>query len=320
METIAGPWTWGLFTAGVLALLALDLGVFHRKAHEVRFKEALTWSVVWIGLAVAFNVWVGSQFGPQRGLEFTTGYLIEKALSVDNVFVFLVIFTTFRVPAHLQHRVLFWGVLGALVMRGIFIAGGAALMQSFHGVLYVFGAILLFTGIKLIVQRDHEEHPERLPVFRWLSRLIPSTSRYHGDRFWVKEGGRWLATPLFMVLLLVEITDVVFAVDSVPAIFAITEDPFIVYSSNVFAILGLRALYFCVSGFVSRLVYLKVGLGLVLVFVAGKMLVADFYKVPIHVSLAVVGTLIGGAVVASLLRRPRAQAAAAPEDPERMVS
>jgi tellurite resistance protein TerC len=313
METIAGPWTWGLFTAGVLALLALDLGVFHRKAHEVRFKEALAWSVVWIGLAVAFNVWVGAQFGPQRGLEFTTGYLIEKALSVDNVFVFLVIFTTFGVPAHLQHRVLFWGVLGALVMRGIFIAGGAALMQSFHGVLYVFGAILLLTGIKLIVQRHHEEHPERLPVFRWLSRLIPSTPRYHGARFWVKEGGRWLATPLFMVLLLVEITDVVFAVDSVPAIFAVTDDPFIVYSSNVFAILGLRALYFCISGFVSRLVYLKVGLGLVLVFVAGKMLLADVYKVPIDVSLMVVGALLGGSVIASLARRPRAEAPDAEE-------
>jgi tellurite resistance protein TerC len=301
-ESVGSPLLWGTFTAFILAMLALDLGVFHRKAHEVRFKEAVGWSVFWIGLALAFNAWVAYAFGPQKGMEFLTGYLIEKALSVDNVFVFLVIFTTFSVPAAYQHRVLFWGVVGALVMRAIFIAAGAAALEAFHGIIYFFGALLLFTGIKLLVQRNHEEHPERNPVFRLIQRAIPSTSEYHGQRFWVRIDGRRLATPLFTVLLLIEFTDVVFAVDSIPAIFAVTRDPFIVFTSNIFAILGLRALYFCLAGFVSRLRYLKVGLALVLIFVAIKMMLTDFYKIPIQVSLLVVSLLLGGAVVASLLR------------------
>jgi tellurite resistance protein TerC len=302
-ESVGSPLLWTLFTAFILAMLALDLGVFHRKAHEVRFKEAVGWSVFWIGLALAFNAWVAYAFGPQKGMEFLTGYLIEKALSVDNVFVFLVVFTTFSVPAVYQHRVLFWGVVGALVMRAVFIAAGAAVLEAFHGIIYFFGALLLFTGIKLLVQRNHEEHPERNPVFRLLQRFIPSTPEYHGQRFWVRLDGRRLATPLFTVLLLIEFTDVVFAVDSIPAIFAVTRDPFIVFTSNIFAILGLRALYFCLAGFVGRLRYLKVGLALVLIFVAIKMMLTDFYKIPIHLSLLVVTLLLGGAVVASLLRR-----------------
>jgi tellurite resistance protein TerC len=306
-ESIGTPTLYAVFTAIVLGLLALDLGVFHRQAHVLRFREAVTWSIVWIGLAGLFNAWLAWQFGATKALEFTTGYVIEKALSVDNVFIFLVIFATFKVPEALQHRVLFWGVLGALVMRGAFIAAGAAVMHAFHGVIYVFGGILLLTGIRLLLTRDHEEHPEQSPAFRLLTRLVPSTPRYHGSRFWVNEGGRRLATPLFLVLVLVEFTDLVFAVDSIPAIFAVTQDPFIVFTSNVFAILGLRALYFCVSGFVSRLRHLKIGLALVLVFVAIKMLLTDVMKIPIGVSLAAVAAILGGAIATSLLadRRER---------------
>ena len=299
-ESIGSPALYAGFTALVAVMLALDLGVFHRKAHEVRFREALMWSLVWIGLAVAFNTWVGVTFGPEKGLEFTTGYLIEKALSVDNVFIFLVIFAAFGVPAAYQHRVLFWGVVGALLLRAVFIAAGAAVMESFHGIIYVFGGILLLTGIKLLRAGTHEEHPEHNPVFRWLSRIIPSTSEYHGQKFFSRVDGRRLATPLFMVLILIEITDVIFAIDSVPAIFAVTNDPFIVYTSNIFAILGLRSLYFCISGFVGRLKYLKTGLALVLIFVAGKMLAGDVYKVPIAVSLAVIAAILAGAIAASL--------------------
>ena len=308
-ESIGTPTLYAVFTAIVLGLLALDLGVFHRQAHVLRFREAVTWSIVWIGLAGMFNAWLAWQFGATKALEFTTGYVIEKALSVDNVFIFLVIFATFKVPEALQHRVLFWGVLGALVMRGAFIAAGAALMHAFHGVIYVFGGILLLTGIRLLLTRDHEEHPEQNPAFRLLTRLVPSTPQYHGSRFWVNEGGRRLATPLFLVLVLVEFTDVVFAVDSIPAIFAVTQDPFIVFTSNVFAILGLRALYFCVSGFVSRLRHLKIGLALVLVLVAIKMLLTDVVKVPIGVSLAGVAMILGSTIVTSLLADRRGRSA-----------
>ncbi|MEP7027811.1 MAG: TerC family protein [Candidatus Eisenbacteria bacterium] len=301
IDSVGTPLLYAVFTAVVLGLLAIDLGVFQRKAHVMRMREAVTWSVVWIGLAVLFNVWIGWRFGPVKGLEFTTGYVIEKALSVDNVFIFLVIFSTFRVPDAQQHRVLFWGVLGALVLRGAFIAAGAAALHAFHGVIYVFGGILLLTGGRLLATRDHEEHPERNPAFRLLTRVIPSTPDYHGDHFWIRVGARRLATPLFLVLVLIEITDVIFAVDSIPAVFAVTKDPFLVFTSNVFAILGLRALYFCVAGFVSRLRHLKIGLALVLIFVALKMLLTDVVEVPIGVSLAVVGSILGGAVATSLL-------------------
>ena len=301
-ESIGSPLLWAGFTGLILVLLALDLGVFHRKAHEVSFREAAVWSVVWIGLALAFNVWVYHAHGADRGLEFLTGYLIEKALSVDNVFIFLVIFTSFRVPALHQHRVLFWGVVGALLMRAVFIFAGAAALKAFHWLLYVFGGVLLLTGVRLLLQRHAEEHPERNPLFLAFQSVIPTTSDYHGDRFWVKVNGQRFATPLFMVLVLIEITDLIFAVDSIPAIFAITKDPFIVFTSNIFAILGLRALYFCISGFVAKLVYLKTGLAVVLIFVALKMTLSEVYKIPIGVSLSVVASILAVSVAASLLR------------------
>ena len=301
-ESIGSPLLWAGFTGLILVLLALDLGVFHRKAHEVSFREAAVWSVVWIGLALAFNAWVYQAHGPERGLEFLTGYLIEKALSVDNVFIFLIIFNSFRVPALHQHRVLFWGVVGALLMRALFIFVGAAALEAFHWLLYAFGGLLLLTGVRLLLQRHAEEHPERNPLFRAFQSVIPTTGDYHGEKFWVRVNGRRLATPLFMVLVLIEITDLIFAVDSIPAIFAITKDPFIVFTSNIFAILGLRALYFCISGFVAKLVYLKTGLAVVLIFVALKMLLSEVYKIPIGVSLSVVASILAVSVVASLLR------------------
>ncbi len=300
-ESIGTPGLWAGFTGFILGLLALDLGVFHRKAHAIRLKEALGWSAVWIALALAFNWGVFHWFGPQRGLEFLTGYLIEKALAVDNIFVFLVLFSTFAVPTAYQHRVLFWGILGALVMRAVFIFLGAALIQRFHWVLYVFGVILVLTGIKLLLQRNAEVHPERNPLFRLFKRVVPSVGEYHGQRFTVVKDGRRYATPLLLVLVAVEATDVVFAVDSIPAIFAVTQDPFIVYTSNIFAILGLRSMYFLLAGVIERFVYLKVGLALVLAFVGAKMLIVDLYKIPIAVSLAVIAALLTGSVVISLV-------------------
>lgn len=301
-ESIGTPALWVGFTLLVLVLLVLDLFVFHRKAHEVRVREAIVWTCVWIGLALLFNVGIYFWFGPERALEFLTGYLIEKALSVDNLFVFLVVFSYFSVPAALQHRVLFWGILGALVMRAVFIVLGAALIHQFHWVTYVFGAFLVLTGIKLLVQREAEVHPERNPALRLFRRLVPAVEGYRGARFFVKESGRLYATPLFMVLVVVEATDLIFAVDSIPAIFAVTTDEFIVYTSNIFAILGLRALYFALAGMLGRFHYLKVGLALVLGFVGAKMLVAGYYKIPIGLSLMAIITLLAGSVVASLLR------------------
>jgi tellurite resistance protein TerC len=302
LETVGTPALWAGFIVFVIAMLALDLGVFHRQAHVVRFKEALAWSVVWVVLALAFNAWVYTAFGPQRGLEFLTGYLIEKALAVDNIFVFVVIFSAFAVPAAYQHRVLFWGVLGALVMRAVFIFAGAALIARFHWVLYLFGALLVLTGIKLLVLRDAVPRPDQNPLFKLFRRLIPAVSEYHGQRFTIVKDGRRFATPLLLVLVAVEITDLVFAVDSIPAIFAITRDPFIVFTSNIFAILGLRAMYFLLADVVTRFHYLKVGLALVLTFVGTKMLIMDVYKIPIGVSLGVVAALLVGSVLVSLLR------------------
>ena len=306
IESIGTPALWMGFTTFVLVMLALDLGVFHRKAHEVSVKEALSWTAVWVSLALVFNVGVYFWFGSERALEFLTGYVIEKALSVDNIFVFIVVFTAFAVPANLQHRVLFWGILGALVMRAIFIVLGAALLQQFHWVIYVFGAFLVFTGIKLLVQKSDEIHPEKNPLFRLFRRFVPSVSDYRGGRFTVVEGGKRYATPLLLVLVAIETTDLVFAVDSIPAIFAVTTDPFIVYTSNIFAILGLRALYFALAGMMGKFHYQKVGLSLVLVFVGTKMLIAGVFKIPILVSLGVIVALLAGSVVASLLRRPTA--------------
>jgi len=299
-------WLWVGFNVFVLAMLALDLGVFHRQAHVVSFKESIAWTVVWVVLALLFNGGVWYFSGSQKALEFFTGYLIEKSLSVDNVFVFALLFSYFAVPAKYQHKVLFWGILGALVMRAIMIAAGAALIAKFTWIIYVFGAFLILTGIKMIVKREEEIHPERNPVVKGFKKLMPVTADYRGDRFFVKEGGRRWATPLFVVLLLVEFSDLIFAVDSIPAIFAVTTDPFIVYTSNVFAILGLRSLYFALAGVMDKFHYLKIGLGVVLSFVGVKMLLAHTaWKIPTLLSLGVVVVILATSVVWSLLRPKR---------------
>jgi tellurite resistance protein TerC len=305
METIGSPMLWAGFTLFVIGMTALDLGVFHRHAHEVRFREALVWSGVWVALAAVFALGVQVFYGTERALEFTAGYLIEKALSVDNIFVFLLLFGSFRVPPAYQHRVLVWGILGALVMRGIFIAAGAALLATFHWIIYVFGALLVVTGIKMLRAGDEPMHPERNPLYRLFARVVPSVPEYHGPRFWVRIDGRRVATPLLLVLIAIESSDLVFAVDSIPAIFAVTRDPFIVFTSNIFAILGLRSMFFLLAGVMHRFHYLKTGLALVLAFVGAKMLTAGFYPIPIAVSLAVVAALIGGAILLSLLVPPR---------------
>ena len=246
--TIGTPLLWGSFTLFVLVMLVLDLYVFHRKAHEVKMREAIGWTVFWIGLAVIFNLGIWYWFGGERALEFLAGYFIEKALSVDNLFIFLVIFSYFSVPKALQHRVLFWGILGALIMRGVFISLGAVLLQRYHWIIYPFGILLIWTGVKLLIQRARKVHPENNFVVRLFKRLIPITADYRGEAFVVIESGRRYATPLLLVLLTIEMTDLVFAIDSIPAIFAVTSDPFIVYTSNIFAILGLRSLYFALAG------------------------------------------------------------------------
>ena len=304
LETIGTPMLWIGFTLFVLLLLALDLGIFHRKAHTVRVREALLWTGIWIALALIFNFGVYFWFGEERALEFLTGYLIEKALSVDNLFVFLVVFSYFSVPAVLQHRVLFWGILGALLMRAIFIGVGAVLLQTFHWVIYIFGGFLVITGIKLLRQRSAKIDPESNSALRVFRRIIPAVSDYRGSRFLVHESGRWFATPLLVVLVVIEATDLVFAIDSIPAIFAVTADPFIVYTSNIFSILGLRSLYFALAAVIDRFHYLKIGLGFVLVFVGIKMAITDLYKIPIGVSLGVIFLLLTLSVVASLLRQP----------------
>ena len=291
---------WVLFNAFVLVMLALDLGVFHRKSHEVSVKEALIWTFVWIFLALVFNAILYFWRGQQQALEFFTGYLVEKALSVDNIFVFIMIFTYFQIPAQYQHKVLFWGILGALIMRVIFIFAGVALLEKFHFTIYIFGALLIFTGIKMFNHSNAKIHPEKNPVIIFFRKLMPVTPALHGDRFFTKIDGKRYATPLFLVLLLVETTDLIFAVDSIPAILAITQDQFIVYTSNVFAILGLRSLYFALSGIVHRFWLLSYGLAVVLVFVGVKMMLIDFYKIPIEWSLLFIATIITASVILSL--------------------
>ncbi|GIW44750.1 MAG: membrane protein [Candidatus Binatia bacterium] len=301
-------WFWWVgFNVFVLVMLALDLGVFHRKAHAVSLREAAAWSAVWVLLALSFNVLVYWMWGYERALEFLTGYLIEKSLSVDNLFVFLMIFSYFAVPASYQHRVLYWGILGALVMRGVFIATGVALLNRFHWMIYVFGGFLVITGIRLLFSTDKEVEPEKNPVLRLVRRMVPVTASYHGQAFFVRAEGRLWATPLALVLVVVETTDLVFAVDSIPAIFAVTRDPFIVYTSNVFAILGLRALYFLLAGVMDMFRFLQIGLAFVLTFVGCKMLVSEFIKIPIGVSLGVVGAILGLAALASFLFPERAE-------------
>ena len=299
------PLAWAIFGVVVTAMLALDLGVFHRKAHAVRGREAAIWSVVWISVALLFNLGIYFRSGSDRGLEFFQAWLIEKALSVDNLFVFLAAFSFFAVPENLQHRVLFWGILGALITRGIFIAVGAALLAAFHWVTYIFGVFLVVTGLRLLFGGDEEVRPEKNPVLRLFRRFVRSTPDYAGAHFFVRQGGKLFATPLLTVLVVIEATDVVFAVDSIPAVFGVTRDVFIVYTSNIFAVLGLRALTFLVARLVQRLRYLKVGLALVLAFVGAKMLIADRYRISDLVSLLVVAGLIAFAALLSLLVPPK---------------
>jgi len=295
---------WIVFNVFVLGVLALDLGVLHRKAHAVSLKEALTWCCAWVSLALIFNIGIYIWQGPEKALEFLTGYLIEYSLSVDNIFVFVVIFSYFAVPAVYQHRVLFWGILGALIMRGIFIAMGVALLSAFHWMIYVFGGFLVVTGIRLLFAGEEKIEPEKNLLIRLLRRFMNVTPEYQGQRFFYRKGGKLWATPLLLVLLVIETTDVIFAVDSIPAIFGITLDPFIVYTSNVFAILGLRSLYFLLSGIIDKFRYLKIGLSFVLCFIGVKMMTADFYKFPISVSLGIVAGILAVSVVASLLAGP----------------
>ncbi len=291
---------WIFFNLFVLVMLALDLGVFHRKAHDVSVKEALTWTFVWIFLAMVFNAVIWFWRGQQQALEFFTGYLVEKALSVDNIFVFLVVFSYFGIPSRYQHKVLFWGILGALVMRVIFIFAGVALIEKFHFTIYFFGALLIFTGIKMFSNSHSKMDPEKNPVLKFFKKLMPVTDELHKDKFFVRLNGIRHATPLFLVLILIETTDLIFAVDSIPAILAITQDQFIVYTSNVFAILGLRSLYFALAGVVHRFWLLSFGLAIVLIFVGIKMLMVDLYKIPIEWSLMFIAAVITTSIVLSL--------------------
>jgi tellurite resistance protein TerC len=294
-------WFWIIFNIFVLAMLAIDLGIFHRDDHAVTMREASIWTVVWISLALIFNAGIYYFVGPTEGLQFLTGYLIEKSLSVDNIFVFVLLFTYFQVPSIYQHRVLFWGIIGALLMRGALIGVGAFLISQFHWVIYIFGAFLVFTGIRMALQKDEHVDVESNAVVKLLRRIMPVTQNYHGHDFFVRQGGRLFATPLFVVLLIVETTDLIFALDSIPAIFAITTDPFIVYTSNVFAILGLRSLYFLLAGVISKFRFLKIGLSAILVFVGVKMLIEGFYHIPVLVSLGVIASILTISIVASLM-------------------
>jgi tellurite resistance protein TerC len=292
---------WAVFAFAMSAALIIDLGLFHRKAHTISTREALLESAAWISVSLIFNLWVRFALGPQAGLEFLTGYLVEKSLSVDNIFVFLVIFEAFRVPAKLQHRVLFLGVLGALVMRAAFVLAGVELLAMFHAVLYFFGALLLLTGLRMFLPVKRALQPERNWLVRAARRILPVVDEYDGERFMAKREGKWNATPLFLALVAVEAMDIIFAVDSVPAVLAITRNTFIVYSSNVFAILGLRALYFALAGILPRFRFLHQGLAMILVFVGAKMSLSEWLPIPSLVSLSVVGGILAVTVAASLL-------------------
>lgn len=299
------PFLWLIFNLFVLAAIALDLGVFHRRPHKMETTEAITWTLVWVGLSLAFGLTVMHFSGEQRGLEFFTGYVIEKALSVDNLFLFLVIFQAFAVDEKIQHRILEWGILGALVMRGVMIAAGAGLIERFSWVLYAFGAFLVYAGLHMLFAKKAEMHPEENRISKFARRYLRVAKEYSGSKFFVREGGKLFATPLFIVLLIVEITDITMAVDSIPAIFGITRDPFIVYTSNVFAILGLRAMYFLLAGVLGRLRYLTAGLSFVLAFIGAKMIVEPWVHISVEISLAVVGGILLVALAASLLVKPK---------------
>ena len=318
LETIATPLMWAVFTAFVVAALVVDLLVLRQNGpHKVSTREALIWSAAWIGLALVFNVglwWYLQDMMPAAeakriGLEFLTGYLVEKALAVDNIFVFLMLFTYFGVPAQSQQRVLIFGVLGAIVLRAIMIFVGAALIAQFHWVLYIFGAFLLLTGAKMLWAAGQEPDMDKNPILRWITAHLPLVRRYHGEALWIGQGKRRKYTPLFVVLIMIAVTDVIFAVDSIPAIFAITTDPFIVLTSNVFAVLGLRALYFLLAGMAEKFHLLAYGLATVLIFIGAKMLIVDFYKIPVVVSLGVVAATLAVSMLLSLVIKPKDKAA-----------
>jgi tellurite resistance protein TerC len=297
-------WAWVAVIAFILAMLAVDLLFFHREAHEVSIKEAATWSGIWIGISLVFGGIVWATLGGQAAGEYISGYLIEKSLSVDNLFVFALLLSYFAVPIEHQHRLLYWGVLGALVARAIFIFAGVAVLETFHWTIYVFGALLVITGARMATHSDTEVHPDRNPLLNLLRRAMPITDEYHGQHFFVRRDGRRWATPLLAVLVVIETSDIIFAIDSIPAIFAITRNTFLVFTSNAFAILGLRALYFLLAGFLGRLTYLNVGLAAVLVFVGIKMLLTDVYHIPVWASLLAIASMIGVAVAFSLKRSP----------------
>lgn len=302
LESVGTPLLWGGFILFVLAILAIDLGIFNRHAHKISFKEAAVWSAVWVSLALLFNIGVYFWFGPKLALEFTTGYLIEKALSVDNIFVFILIFSYFSVPAIYQHRILFWGIIGALVMRAVFILLGGIFLQKFHWAIYVFGGILIVSGIKFLLQKSEEIHPEKNPVVRLFKKIFPLSSDCQNGHFTFVKAGKRYATPLLLTLVTVEVTDLIFAIDSIPAIFAVTRDPFIVFTSNIFAILGLRSLYFLLAGVMDKFHYLKIGLALVLIFVGAKMMLTEVFKLPIVASLGIIAGILGGSIVVSLMK------------------
>jgi len=294
---------WGGFNLFVLGMLALDLGVFHRHSHVVKVREALTWTAVWITLAMAFNLFVYHFMGKDKALEFFTAYLIEKSLSIDNIFVMILIFAYFKVPQAYQHKVLFWGILGALVMRVIFIFAGIELIHKFHWLIYIFGGFLIFTGIRMVTSGDQKVEPEKNPLVKLARRIFPVTPNFEGDQFFIKREGRTWATPLFLVVVLIEGTDLIFAVDSIPAILAISDDPFIVYTSNVFAILGLRSLYFALAAIEQYFKYLKYGLAAILTFVGAKMCLADVVKIPVEISLIIIVFILAIAMLASVIVR-----------------
>jgi tellurite resistance protein TerC len=300
------PLLWLVFNLFVLTAIVLDLGVFHRRPHKMKTREALTWTLVWVGLSLAFGLGVMHFSGSQRGLEFFTGYVIEKALSVDNLFLFLVIFRAFTVDEQVQHRILEWGILGALLMRGAMIAAGASLIERFSWVLYVFGAFLVFAGLHMLFAKKVEMHPEENRISRFAKKYLRVTKEHQGSKFFARDGGKLFATPLFVVLLIVEITDMTMAVDSIPAVFGITRDPFIVYTSNVFAILGLRAMYFLLAGVLGRLRYLTPGLSLVLAFIGAKMIVEPWVHITVEISLGIVAGILLVALAGSLLVGPKA--------------
>jgi tellurite resistance protein TerC len=296
-------WVWAGFNLFIITLLLIDLGIFNRKSHEVKTKEALTWTGIWISIALLFNLGIYFWKGQEKAMEFLAGYLIEKSLSVDNLFVFLMIFTFFKVPKIHQHKVLYWGIFGALIMRAVMIGTGAALVSAFHWVLYIFGALLVYTGIKMAFQKEDEGFkPGENPVVRAFKRFLPVTADYQADRFFVRNNGILMATPLFITLIMIETSDLIFAVDSIPAIFGVSADPFIIYTSNVFAILGLRSLFFALASVMDRFHYLKYGLSVVLVFIGTKMLIADLFRIPIAAALCIVVAILAGSVVISLLK------------------